>query len=77
MVSQMNYLIDATFHCPTNPTAILFLVEDTDFMTCLQHPLRDTHLLTILEAVYKKKSPSSVGSLTHRLLSVTLSPHTG
>lgn len=59
---QMCHLIDAVFNSPTNPTAILFLVEDTDLMTSLQHSLRDSYLLMILEAVYKNKSLGLVGS---------------
>ena len=61
---QMNQLIDATFNHPTNPSAILFLVESMDAATCLsQQSLRDSYLLMVLEAIHRNKPPASVGSL--------------
>ena len=70
--SSMNHLIDAVFNHPMNPSAILFLVEDTDFMACLQHSLRDSYLLMVLEAIYRNKPHTSVGSPTYYLPNAVL-----
>jgi hypothetical protein len=55
--------IEATFKGPWDTTAILFLVENSDFIMSLRHwLLRESHLLMILNAATEDKSPGSVGS---------------
>ena len=54
--------IEATFKRPWDTTAILFLVENSDLMISLQHSLRVSHLLMVLNAVMEDKCPGSVGS---------------
>lgn len=61
---QMNQFIDTIFNRPRNPTAILFLVEDSDFMNCLQRSLRDSYLLLVLEVISRNNAPDLVCSPT-------------
>ena len=61
----MNHLVDTVLNRSMNPSAIFFLVEDTDFMACLQHSLRDSYLLMVLEAIYGNKPHALVGSPTY------------
>lgn len=73
---QMNQFINAVFNRPRNPTAILFLVEDSDPMNCLQHSLRDSYLLLVLEVISRINTPGLVSPLTHPSPKVTPNSYT-
>jgi len=54
--------IESIFKYPQDATAVLFLVENSDLMMSLQHSLRESHLLMILNAVTEGRPTGSVSS---------------